>query len=182
MANILVIYSSRYGQTARIVGRLEQGLAAAGHSVETLRAERLDGVLPLSGVDAVVVVAPVYYGRHPRAILRLLRTHRDRLNRLPTGFVSVCGSIGSEAESYVARTLRETDWRPTVTSVVRGGVAYTRYHPLLRWVMRRINRKVGGPTDTSRDHDLTDWAQVDRIGANLAGLAPVSAGTASPAR
>jgi len=31
---------------------------------------------------------------------------------------------------------------------------------LKRFVMRRIAVKAGGPADTSRDHEMTDWDQV----------------------
>jgi menaquinone-dependent protoporphyrinogen oxidase len=41
-----------------------------------------------------------------------------------------------------------------------GKLAYTQYGVLTRWLMRRIAAREGGPTDTSRDHDLTDWVAV----------------------
>jgi menaquinone-dependent protoporphyrinogen oxidase len=33
--------------------------------------------------------------------------------------------------------------------------------------MRRIARKEGAPTDTSRDHELTDWPALDRFVSDL---------------
>jgi len=38
----------------------------------------------------------------------------------------------------------------------------------VRFVMKQIARKTGSPTDTSRDHELTDWAAVDRFAGELA--------------
>jgi menaquinone-dependent protoporphyrinogen oxidase len=37
--------------------------------------------------------------------------------------------------------------------------------------LRRIARKEGGPTDTSRDHELTDWAAVAALAADVMGRA-----------
>jgi menaquinone-dependent protoporphyrinogen oxidase len=34
--------------------------------------------------------------------------------------------------------------------------------------MKRIARKEGGPTDESRDHDLTDWSEVSRFAHEMA--------------
>jgi menaquinone-dependent protoporphyrinogen oxidase len=34
--------------------------------------------------------------------------------------------------------------------------------------MKRISRSKGGPIDTTRDHELTDWEAVDRFGVELA--------------
>jgi len=33
--------------------------------------------------------------------------------------------------------------------------------------MRRIAKKEGGPTDTSRDHEMTDWTQVRDVAEEL---------------
>jgi len=76
----------------------------------------------------------------------------------------------------------ETGWYPPLAEGIAGAIAYTRYNPFVRWQMRRICAKVGGPTDTSRDHELTDWTQVQRFAEAFARLltrAPRTA--ASPA-
>ena len=40
---------------------------------------------------------------------------------------------------------------------VAGALLYSTYGLFTRWVMRRIAARRGGPTDTPRDHELTDW-------------------------
>jgi menaquinone-dependent protoporphyrinogen IX oxidase len=42
---------------------------------------------------------------------------------------------------------------------------------LKRMLMRRIARKEGGPTDTSRDHELTNWTEVTALAIDIAALA-----------
>jgi menaquinone-dependent protoporphyrinogen oxidase len=48
-------------------------------------------------------------------------------------------------------------------------MAFTKYPWWLRWIMKRISRSQGGPTDTSRDHELTDWIAVEQFAADFAG-------------
>jgi menaquinone-dependent protoporphyrinogen oxidase len=62
-------------------------------------------------------------------------------------------------ERFVART----HWRPTLTMHVAGALPYTRYNWLKRWMMRRIARRAGGGTDTTRDYEYTDWNELSRF-------------------
>ena len=50
---------------------------------------------------------------------------------------------------------------------VGGAIDYPRYNPLLRLVLKFISKKNGGPTDTSRKHELTDWDAVERTTLEL---------------
>jgi menaquinone-dependent protoporphyrinogen oxidase len=180
VSRILVVYGTTYGQTERIARRIGRGLAQAGHDPRLERGERVD-VAALDTCDAVVVAASVLFGRHQPYIVDLVRRHADRLNALPTAFVSVCANADSadasrrtEARGYVDALLHRTGWRPVDTRSVAGAIAYTRYNLLLRWVMKRICRRSGLPTDTSRDHELTDWSAVDAFARDFAGrLAPL---------
>jgi menaquinone-dependent protoporphyrinogen oxidase len=59
-------------------------------------------------------------------------------------------------------------------------MAYTKYSPFLRWMMRRIAAGQGGPTDTTRDHEMTDWAQVRRFAEAFAAAVPRAAAAPLP--
>jgi menaquinone-dependent protoporphyrinogen oxidase len=93
---------------------------------------------------------------------------------MPSAFFSVSASAaGGEAmRADVFRLLAEfrtdTGWYPALAEGIAGAIAYTKYDPLVRWQLRRICAEVGGPTDTSCDHELTDWAQVRRFAELLA--------------
>ena len=39
-------------------------------------------------------------------------------------------------------------------------------------LLKRISRRAGGPTDTSRDYEMTDWNQVVRFAAEFAASLP----------
>lgn len=170
MANLLIIYGTSYGQTERITRRLAQALKRSGHSITPRRGDLRTDDLRLETFDAVVIAASVIRGRHQRYIRKFTRANAAALNRLPTAFVSVCGAAQDspeEARKYVDAFLHETGLQPALVHSFAGAIAYTRYGPLTRWIMRRISRSRGGPTDTSRDHEMTDWADVDRFGVEL---------------
>ena len=172
MSKILVLYGTTYGQTQRIAVRIGVLLSAAGHTVDVLWGGRLPTALQLDDYDGAVIAASVLLGRHQPYITDFVRRNADRLNAMPSAFVSVCGAAGEDpprAQSYVDRFLSETGWwRPTVTRSFSGAVAYTKYNPLLRWWMKLICRRQGLPTDTSRDWDLTEWNEVQRFARELA--------------
>jgi menaquinone-dependent protoporphyrinogen oxidase len=66
--------------------------------------------------------------------------------------------------------LRDTGWYPAITETVAGATPYTKYNPVMRWMISRISAKEGRPTDTSRDHEFTDWEQIDRLAVLVGNL------------
>jgi menaquinone-dependent protoporphyrinogen oxidase len=54
-------------------------------------------------------------------------------------------------------------WHPSKVRAAAGALSYTKYNFLVRFVMKRIAKAQGASTDTSRDHELTDWEALDRI-------------------
>ena len=86
------------------------------------------------------------------------------MNHLPTAFFSVSLTAAakdvSPAQTCADHFLAQTGWRPGMVRLVAGALAYTRYNWLVRWMMRRIARKNGGDTDTSRDYVYTDWQRL----------------------
>ena len=176
-ARILLVYGTSYGQTERIARRIAETLEGAGLEVSLQRGDLLPRALDRSAYDAVIVGASVIFGKHQRYIRRFLREQRDWLARVPSALFSVSGSAGAKVPSAresanraVEALLAETGWRPALVVMVAGAIAYRRYNPLLRYVMRRISQSTGRPTDTSRDHELTDWEQVVRFARECAAL------------
>jgi menaquinone-dependent protoporphyrinogen oxidase len=173
---ILALYGTRFGQAEAVLRRVVRRLSTAGHSVTLVNARTIPESLRLDHFDGVVVAASIIMGRHPSHIRAWARSHAAALSRLPGAFISVSGTSPESrpewrkgAEEYVARFAVQTGWHPRWTAVFGGALCYTRYDPVTRWIMKRIAAKEGGPTDTSRDHELTDWDAVDRFAEKLAG-------------
>ena len=177
-AKLLIVYGSSHGQTAKIAGSIREGLAAEGLHVEVHRGDEVPGGLDAAAFDAIVVGASIVLGGHQRYIKRFVENHRDVLAERPSAFFSVSGSAGSrnavereEARRIMHRFLDEVGWRPELATTFAGAIPYTQYNPLVRWVMKRIAAKEGASTDTSRDHEYTDWAEVQAFTKSVADIA-----------
>jgi len=61
------------------------------------------------------------------------------------------------------RFVKDTGWRPAQAYRIAGRLAYRKYGFFTRFLMKRIAKQSGGSTDTSRDHEYTDWPAFDRF-------------------
>ena len=75
----------------------------------------------------------------------------------------------------VQQFIDATGLDPEMVGLFAGALAYTRYGWLKRAVMKRIVASEGGNTDTSRDHEYTDWDAVDDFAADVYALAAARA-------
>lgn len=176
---ILVVYGTAHGHTAKIAQRIALALRCVGDDVTLVDAGDLPRVLNVGAYDGIIVGSSVNYGRHQRSVRRFVAAHQDELNATPSAFFSVSGAAAGKsrdertrARRYINAFLHETQWRPAHAAAFGGCVAYTRYNPVLRWWVRRGMAKLGGPTDVSRDHEQTDWAQVRRFVGDFLAIVP----------
>jgi menaquinone-dependent protoporphyrinogen oxidase len=170
MATVLVVYGSHDGQTRKIAEWIATVIRARGHLVELLDAADPSQDRDLSRFQAILIGSPIRAQGYLRPVVRFIRSHRTTLDTLPTLFFSVGLALVSKVDDGRAQTMRvveklvaETGWRPRRVELVAGALVYTRYNFLVRFVMRRISRKEGGDTDTSRDYEYTDWSAVERF-------------------
>ncbi|KPV39190.1 hypothetical protein AN478_13015 [Thiohalorhabdus denitrificans] len=171
---ILIVYGTGEGQTRKIAETLGGQIRRADHHVEVHRGDQLPEGLSPAACDGVLVGASLHAGHHQAYIRRFIRRHRPELRAVPSAFFSVSGSAASpdpaaqaQIRELVEVFLAEEGWQPDRWATFAGAIPYTRYGRLKRWVMRRIIARAGGPTDTSRDWELTDWEEVERFGAGF---------------
>jgi len=133
--------------------------------------------------SAACVAASVHVGKHEPEMVEFVRRFRVQLARLGAVFVSVTLSeagaedanrsdadrrrCADDVKRMISLFTQQTGWQPSRTLPVAGALAYTKYNIFVRLLMRRIARKEGAPTDTSRDHELTDWPALDRFVSDL---------------
>ena len=172
---ILIVYGTRYGQTARIAAHIRQVLVEREYDVTLRNGDALPVDLCPSQFDATMVGASVINGHYQQSVRQFAQRHVWVLNRVPTAFFAVSGAAGSrnplereEAHRRMEQFCEEAGWHPQLLLSSAGAIAYTRYNFITRWVMKRISRKEGGPTDTSRDHEYTDWVQVEQFADRFA--------------
>ena len=196
MKSVAVFYATREGQTQKIAERIQADLQARGLQV------RLEKVSPAThfeqgDADAVILAASVHAGHHEREMVHFVKLHRDVLNRIPTSFLSVTLSqagyqrcacdvakreeFARDIASVIDQFFRETGWHADCVKPVAGALVYQQYNPFIRFVMRRIAEKSGGDTDTSRNYEYTDWADLDRFVDEIADQIQQTARTFQPA-
>lgn len=169
MATLRILYETKYGQTQKIAERLAEVTRRRGHRAKVSAVAAAD-VRGLADADAYVVLAPVYFGRHPPATLDFVARNAGILSAKPSAFVSVSGSAGSartrdreKAQQQAVDFLASTAWRPQLIQTAGGAVAYPRYGFFTRLLMRAVSKREGRSTDTSCIHELTDWTATERL-------------------
>jgi menaquinone-dependent protoporphyrinogen oxidase len=179
----VIFFATREGQTRRIAARVADDLRERGVQVDVFDV-RENRDIDLSVYSTACVAASVHVGHHEREMVAFVKQHRDELVRLGAAFISVTLSEAgvedpnrSEEErkqsaADVQRMMdvffEQTGWHPDRVLPVAGALAYSQYNFIVRAIMKRIARKAGAPTDTSRDYEFTRWPAVDRLAAQLA--------------
>ncbi|MGV3615114.1 MAG: flavodoxin domain-containing protein [Fimbriimonas sp.] len=179
MKYVAIVTSTQYGQTTKIAERIREILHARGFDAHlfSMQDKRDLTTAPAERFDAVVIGAPVYAGRFPKTLCRWTLESVDTLNRVPCAFFSVSLNAADTRERARKEDLRlidkfitDTGLRPKLTVSLIGALHYREYGFLKRWLMKKISASAGGPTDTSRNHELTDWDAVRRFAEAFAEL------------
>ena len=179
---VAIFFATRQGQARRVAEHVSDTLRERGVTTDLFDVAMMDvarGPADWSVYDTACLVASVHKGKHEKEMIRFAERHRTELDRLHAAFVSLTLSqAGAQDESKPADQRREaaadvqkmidvfvdeTRWHPAHVLPVAGALAYRQYNLLIRFVMKRIARKQGAPTDTSRNYEFTDWPAVDRF-------------------
>jgi menaquinone-dependent protoporphyrinogen oxidase len=180
VTNLLLVYHSYDGQTAKVADHLARGLRAHGLDVDLRDVAHAPGA---DGYDGVVVGDAIRFGRHSRALVRYLRAQAAKLAGRPLVVFQVSMTAATQDDEHrkvaagFTRSLeRRTGVHPALVVDVAGALPYTSYGFVTKRVMRSIARREGNATDTTRDHEYTDWTVVDgladRIATTMARAAP----------
>jgi menaquinone-dependent protoporphyrinogen oxidase len=181
---VAVLYATREGQTRKIAEHVADVFRSRDFQVDVRNVAEGPELADIREYAAVVLAASLHAGHHEREMERFVREHRDELDRVPAVFFSVSLSeagaedtsrplderarFARDVASAIDVFLTSTGWHPAYVKPVAGALVYTRYNPLVRFIMKRIAKKVGASTDTSRDHEYTDWSAIDRFVTEVA--------------
>lgn len=163
----LVVYFSKYGQTEAIAKRIANILRGDNHEVATINALTALSLDSLESFDTVILGSPIYTGKHSKHLKRFIKKQLNALQKANTAFFSVSLSAAGgasqcdEATACMNSFLESCRWSPDAKAIFAGSLPYRRYNVFVRWLMKRIVRKAGGDTDTSRDYEYTKWNEVE---------------------
>jgi menaquinone-dependent protoporphyrinogen oxidase len=174
-----VIYATREGHTSRIAEHLAESVRAKGIPANIVDAAHIPLEFSLAAHSLAILVASVHLGRHEPEMTKFAKLNMAELERIPAAFLSVSLSeagaehlsappdrrvqAAADVDRMIEVFLAETGWHPARIKAVAGALLYTKYNFLLRFVMKRIAGRAGGATDTSKDHEYTDWTDLDRF-------------------
>lgn len=166
---VLVLYASVEGHTRKIAEHVAARIEERGHIV--VRGDVRDPGFAVPGTfEAIVLCAPIHIGRYPEAFVRFVTDWKTAIEAVPNALISVSLAIHSdnaeeraEAEAYPAHLEHKSGYHPGSVHHAAGALKYLEYDFFKRALMRRIAGKEGGPVDTSRDYELTDWAALDQF-------------------
>ena len=168
--NILIVFATKEGQTEKIAHFISEVIRHHGHQATTQLGEHLAKDFNTDNFDAAIIGGSVHMGKFPDYLKKFVIKHSDWLNQVPSAFFTVCMAINSvnEKEQEAAKSLgpdflKNTNWQPTLMETFAGAVKYTQYGFITRIIMQQISKKEGGNTDTSHDHEYTDWNAVTRF-------------------
>ncbi len=180
---IVVAYATWHGQARRIAEHVARELETWGWPCDLINVaeEPLD---EWPAYAAAILVAPVHGGHHEKAMVRFVKVALPALGHIPNAFLSVTlteasvedpqatperhAKASADVTAMVESFVKETGWRPQQVVPVAGALHFTEYNPILRWVMKQIARRNGGPTDTTRDYEFTDWGALGRFAQQFA--------------
>jgi menaquinone-dependent protoporphyrinogen oxidase len=183
---LLLIYGTTEGQTQKIAQFVADRLTQRGHTTQVVNAIDARAAHDPQKFDAVMIAASLHAGRYQSAVVHFINEHLAAINARPNAFLSVSLAAASTDDDDVQGLKRcvnaftqQTGWAPQRIHHVAGAFRYTSYDFLKRWAMKYIAYRKGRPTDTSHDHELTDWADlalfVDTFSRDAQGVRPAVA-------
>lgn len=164
---VLIIYGTIEGQSRKIARFMEEVLQEEHHAVVVSNATE-DPPSP-KNFDVVLVGSSIHMHKYNTAVRQYVMDNITILNNKPSAFFSVCMAVASniseeqeEAEKIAKDFLGQTGWNTNTIWHIAGALRYTKYDYFKKLTMRMIAKKQGGATDTSKDHEYTDWGKVKR--------------------
>ncbi len=170
MNTVLVVYGTTEGQTRKIAEFIAEAMKARGVEVELVDSEAERAALVQPVYAAAIVCGSLHQHSYQASLVRFVKDNKAWLAGIPAAFVAVSltavlkdDQSRDELRECVEAFCRETGWTPAITRHVAGALRYTQYDYFKRLIMKLIARQQGGDTDTTRDHEYTDWDDLTRF-------------------
>lgn len=167
--SVLVLYATIEGHSRKIAEHAATQLEAMGQGV-VLGDVREPGFAIPGRFEGVLLCAPIHMGRYPDCVAQFIIDWKAALAEVPVALVSVSLGIHSdnaeertEAEGFPAKLEKKTGFHIAKVHHAAGALKYLEYDFFKRMLMRQIASKEGGPLDTGKDHEFTDWAALDQL-------------------
>ena len=170
MKSVLVAYGTTEGQTRAIAQFIANALQERGVKVELLDSAEARAAQVQPIYSAAILCGSLHRQRYQATLVRFVKDNAAWLSGIPAAFVAVSLTAvlvdersRHDLQAIAEAFYRDTGWTPAITHHAAGALRYTQYGYIKRQVMRLIARRQGGDTDTTRDHQYTDWDDLTRF-------------------
>ena len=170
--HILILYSSRFGQTLKISQALKHQWQDAGAQVTLANLEQTAGI-DLAQFDKIVIGASIRYGHFAKCLDAFTAVQTQQLNHIPSAFFSVsilankAHKSTPETHTYTRKFFEQSAWQPKLVGIFAGELAYHKYHLVDRYLMKLVMKINKGETNTQAHIEFTDWHKVQQFGAQV---------------
>lgn len=166
MKKLLIVYGTTEGQTGKIARYLEERFSARGlHVTLCNSAEEQPEVTEF---DAVILAGSLHMEKLQTALIDYAAKHKREIEAVPNALIMVslsAADMDAEAktglDSCVNAFIESSGWTPSRVEHVAGALKYVEYNFFKRFILKQISKSKGGSTDTTQDHEYTDWAKLD---------------------
>ena len=171
MFSSLIVYSSTDGHTKTICQQIANYLND-GSIVKLLpldEATKLD----LTEFNTIILGASIRYGKHSNELYKFIELNKKILEEKESIFFSVnvvarkLEKNTIETNPYIKKFLKISKWTPKKIGVFAGKVDYPNYNFFDKHIIKFIMFITGGPTDTTKSYEFTDWSKVDDFAKEL---------------
>ncbi|WP_434527863.1 menaquinone-dependent protoporphyrinogen IX dehydrogenase [Vibrio sp. K4] len=165
MAKALFLYSSREGQTKKILHYIDEKLT--GFECELVDLHNVE-TIDFSQYDRVLIGASIRYGHLNKKLYQFIERNLNQLEQSKVAFFCVNltarkedqGKDTPEGSAYIRKFLIKSLWKPTLIGVFAGALYYPRYGWFDKTMIKFIMSMTGGETDTTKEVEYTNWEKV----------------------
>lgn len=162
--NVLILYATVEGQTAKIARFVEREVTGLGHGARLVNADDTEP-LDFDGIDAAILAASVHQRRHPRSFEALVAARREELAAIPTLMLSVSLNAAfpegrEEARDYLTEMEMRTGFQPDADLLVGGAVRSGKYDYFAMQVVRFVVLRGREFDPGQEEYEFTDWEAV----------------------
>ncbi len=152
---VLIAYASKHGATCEIAERIGAALRQAGFEVDGLPVGQARN---LKAYQAAILGSAVYMGSWQKEFVQFLKAHQQDLAGLPVWLFS-SGPTGEGdplelVKGWRVPTAQQAlvdSIRPREITIFHGSLEAKKLNFLERWIIQRVNAKVG---------DFRDWKAI----------------------
>ena len=171
MSVSIIIYSSKDGHTKIICERI-MNFINERNNTKIISIEEANKI-NLSEFTKIIVGASIRYGKHSNDLYKFIKLNKNILDQKESIFFSV-NVVARKSEKntpdtnpYIRKFIKISKWRPKKIGVFAGKVDYPKYGFFDKYIIKFIMFITGGPTDTSKSYEFTDWSKVDDFAKEL---------------